>query len=71
MLRKTNVPVVTVDLVVIPFRNVSFKHCVTENPQTITQNSSDGRRDFFPLMRCEMFREKECCILIEAVLSRL
>jgi hypothetical protein len=38
MLQKTNLSVVTVYLVIIPFRNVSFKHCVTEDPQTVTQN---------------------------------
>jgi len=38
MLQKINPPVLTVYLVVIPFRNVAFKHRVTENPLVVTQN---------------------------------
>jgi len=38
MLQKTILSVLTFYLVVIPFRNVSFKHCIAENPQTVTQN---------------------------------
>ena len=43
-------------------------HC-RKSADGYSKLSSDGRRDFFPLTRYEMFREKERCILTEVVIS--